>query len=145
MRFPEEKLTIAVLTNGQKLYPYLAHGVADFFIPPPAVKRMKGIQDNDPRTTQRVKEFLADATQDKVNESLFSAEAQKSFVPAFKTFGLPFFKSVDALQSFTLLEHQEDANGILRRYQAIHGKKSVLWSFRLTKEGKIISLEPNSE
>src|SRR5262249_59251789 len=128
VRFPEEKLTIAVLTNGQKLYPYLAHGVADLFIPLSAVKRMKGIEDNDPRTTQMLKQFLADAAQDKVNESLFSAEAQKTFVPAFKTFGLPFFKSIDALQSFTLLEHQEDENGISRRYQAIHGKKSVLWS-----------------
>jgi CubicO group peptidase (beta-lactamase class C family) len=138
LRFPEEKLTIAVFTNGQRLYPYLAQGVADFFVPPPAVKLMKGIEDNDPRMTQMLKQFLADAAQDKVDEALFSADAQKTFVPAFKAFGLPFFKSVDALQSFTLLEHKDDANGISRRYQAIHGKKSVLWSFRLTKEGKII-------
>jgi hypothetical protein len=110
-----------------------------------AVKQLKGIEDNDLRITQLLKQFFADAAQDKVNESLFSADAQKTFVPAFKSFGLPFFKSVDSLQSLTLLEHKEDANGISRRYQAIHGKKSVLWNFRLTKEGKIISLEPNSE
>jgi hypothetical protein len=119
LRFPEEKLTIAVLTNGQRLYPYLAQGVADFFVPPPAVKRMNGIEDNDLRMTQMLKQFLADAAQDKVDEALFSADAQKAFVPAFKSFGLPFFQSVDSLQSLTLLEHKEDANGISRRYQAI--------------------------
>jgi hypothetical protein len=81
VRFPEEKLTIAVLTNGQKLSPYLAQGVADFFLPPPAVKRMKGIDDNDPRTTRMLKQLLADAAQDKVNESLFSAEAQNLLFP----------------------------------------------------------------
>jgi D-alanyl-D-alanine carboxypeptidase len=145
LRFPDEKLTIAVLTNGQNLYPYLAQGVADFFIPPLAIKVMKGIEDKDPRTTEVLKKFLTDAAGDQVNESLFSADAQKAFVPAFKTFGLPFFKSLDTLQSFILVDHKEDENGIARRYQAIHGKKSIVWNFRLTKEGKITALEPTSE
>jgi len=115
LRFPEEKLTIVVLTNAQKLYPYLAQGVADFFIPPLAITVMKGIDDKDPRTTEILKKFLADAAEDQVNESLFSADAQKAFVPAFKAFGLPFFKSLDTLQSFTLVDHKEDENGIARR------------------------------
>jgi len=145
LRFPEEKLTIAVLTNGQRLYPYLAQGVANFFVPPPAVQVMKGIEDNRPQTTKILKNFLADAAQDKVDESLFSADAQNAFVPDFKTFGLPFFKSIDSPQSFTLVEHEEDENGIARGYQAIHGKKSLIWNFRLTKDGQITSLEPSSE
>lgn len=34
LRMPEERATFIVLTNGQKLYPYLAKGVSELFYPP---------------------------------------------------------------------------------------------------------------
>jgi hypothetical protein len=92
-----------------------------------------------------LKEVLLDAAQDKVNGALFTSEAQKQFVPAFKSFGLPFFKSLDAMQSFNLIEQKEDEKSITRRYQAVYGKKALIWNFRLSKDGKIMSLEPIPE
>jgi CubicO group peptidase (beta-lactamase class C family) len=145
LHFPEEKLTIAVLTNAQRLYPYLAQGVADLFVPPPPVKIVKAIEDKDPRASQTLKRLLLEAAQDKVDGSLFSAEAQKTFVPAFKSFGLPFFKSLDSLQSFQLVQHKEDEQGVSRRYQAVYGNRAIFWNFHLNKEGKITALEPSME
>ena len=145
LRFPVEKLTIVVLTNGQKLYPYLAQGVADLFIPPPPLREVKGVEDNDPAITQMLKTMLLDATQEKVNDSLFTVESQRQFLPAFKTFALPFFKSLDPLQSWVLIEHKKTEKSILRRYRAVYGKKVIIWNFELSTDGKIISMEPSSE
>jgi len=145
LRFPDEKLTIVVLTNAQKLHPYLAQGVADLFIPPPPLKEVKGVDDNDPAITQMLKAMLLDAAQEKVDDSLFTVDSQRNFVPAFKNFGLPFFKSLDPLQSLVLIEHKQMEKSILRRYQAVYGKKAIIWNFELSKDGKIISLQPSSE
>ena len=145
LRFPEEKLTIIVLSNGQRLYPYLAQGVADFYFPPLPVKEVKGIEDDNPEITGIVKKVLGDGMLDKLDESLFTAEAQKDFIPSYKNFGLPFFQSLEPLQSLNLTEHKENENSTVRRYRSVHGKKAVIWTFTFNKDRKIISFDSNQE
>jgi CubicO group peptidase (beta-lactamase class C family) len=145
LRFPEEKLTIVVLSNGQRLYPYLAQGVADFYFPPAPVKQIKGIEDNDAELTRIVEKVLDDGMRDKLDESLFTAEALKDFIPSYRNFGLPFFKSLEPIQSLVLTEHKENENSIVRRYRSVHGKKAVVWTFTFTKDKKIISFNSNQE
>ena len=145
LRFPDEKLTIVVLTNQQRLFPRLAEGVADFFIPAPPLRETRGIEDNDEKLTFMLRAVLLDAAQGKVNADLFDSEALKSLVPAFKDFGPVFFSSLDPLQSFVLVEQSTESERRIRRYRTLFGKKPVIWTFVLSKDGKIISMEPTSE
>ena len=145
LRFPDEKLTIIVLTNQQRLFPRLAEGVADLFIPAPPIREIRGIADTDAKLTLILWEVLLDAAQGKVNADLFNSEAQKSLVPAFRDFGPVFFISLDPLQSFVLVEQSAEGERRIRRYRALFGKKPIIWTFVLGKDGKIISMEPTSE
>jgi CubicO group peptidase (beta-lactamase class C family) len=145
LRFPDEKLTIIVLTNQQRLFPRLAEGVADLFIPAPPIREVRGIADTDEKLTLILREVLLDAAQGIVNADLFNSEAQTSLVPAFRDFGPVFFISLDPLQSFVLVEQSAEGERRIRRYRALFGKKPIIWTFVLSKDGKIISMEPTSE
>jgi D-alanyl-D-alanine carboxypeptidase len=146
LRFPEEKLTVIVLSNGHRVYPYLARGVADFYLPPPPPpKEVKGIADDDAELTAIVKKVLSDGAQDKLDAALFTTEAQKDFVPGYRNFGLPFFLSLEPPESLVLLEHRKTESGIVRRYRSIHGKKVVNWEFRFSKDKKLVSFESKAE
>ena len=92
-----------------------------------------------------LRSVLLDAAQGKVNADLFDSEAQKSLVPAFKDFGPVFFSSLDPLQSFVLVEQSAERERRIRRYRALFGKQQIIWTFVLSKDGKIISMEPTSE
>lgn len=145
LRFPDEKLTIIILTNQHKLYPYLARGIADFYFPLVPAREIPGIFDNEVELTDLVKKVINDGMQDRLDDSLFTPEAQKGFVPNYKTFGLPFFVSLDQLQSLVLIEQNVDENKITRKYRGIFGKKAVLWTFRFNKDKKIISFDSKPE
>ena len=145
LRFPEEKLSIVVLSNEQRLYPYLAKGIADFYFPPAPVKEVKGIVDNDPELTQIVKNFLAGGMRDEIDRTLFTDKSKRDFVPGYYTFGLPFFGALEPLESVVLLEHKADENKIIRRYRSVHGKKAVIWRFEFSGDRKFISIDSFQE
>ena len=145
LRFPKEKLTIIVLSNEQRLYPYLAKGIADFYFPPAKIKEVKGIEDNDVEITRIVKKVLTDGMNDKLDSNLFSEKARQEFVPGFQIFGLPFFLSLEPMQSLVLLEHKENQGVILRRYRGIYGKKAVILIFEFDKDKKLLSFDIDQE
>ncbi|MFN6962342.1 MAG: serine hydrolase domain-containing protein [Pyrinomonadaceae bacterium] len=145
LRFPRERLTIAVLTNGQRLFPYLARGIADVYFPRPAVKPSRPITDSDADLTRLVRKFIADGMRDTVDETLFTTDAQAELVPAFRRFGLPLFGQLDPLASLDLIEEISKDGEITRKYRAIHGSKAVLWVFVFDKNKKIKSLDPTIE
>ena len=144
-RFPDEKLSVVVIQNGQRVYPYMAKGVADFYLPPAPIKEVKGIADENPELTAIVKKVIADGMEDKLDETLFTFDAQKNFVPGFRNFGLPFFVSIDAPQSFVLVEHKPKETGVVRRYRGIYGKKAVIWTFEFDKNNKLVFFDPRPE
>lgn len=144
-RFPDEKLSVVVIQNGQRVYPYMAKGVADFYLPPAPPSEVKPIADEHAELTAIVKKVIADGMQDKLDETLFTADAQKNFVPQYRNFGLPFFASLDAPQSFALVEHKPKETGVVRRYRGIYGKKGVTWTFEFDKDNKIVFFDPRPE
>ncbi len=144
-RFPDEKLSVVVLQNGQRVYPYMAKGVADFYLPPAPAQEVKGIADQQPELTAIVKKVIADGIADKLDETLFTSDAQKNFVPAYRNFGLPFFVSLDAPQSFVLIEHKPKETGVLRRYRGIYGKKAGTWTFEFDQTNKLVFFDPRPE
>lgn len=140
--FPEERLGIAVLTNAQRLYPYLAQGVADLLLPGPPAEAAKGIEDAQPALTARLQALLADAGRERVDAAQFAAQAQKVFVPSLKPFLFPFLRSLEPLGRFVLVEERKTPEGLRRRYQGLHGRKAVLWQFDVTPDGKVLGFGP---
>jgi CubicO group peptidase (beta-lactamase class C family) len=71
--FPQERLAIVVLTNQQKMFPYLAEGISDLILPPAPLP--KAIGDRDPELTARLRTVLTDAAGGKVNPDLIAEDA----------------------------------------------------------------------
>jgi CubicO group peptidase (beta-lactamase class C family) len=143
--FPEERLGIAVLTNGQSLYPYLAQGVSELFYPPPAVKLPQGIADSKPELSAQLRKVLEDCFAGRVNEASFTASAQREFIPQLKMFLLPFFKSLTPTDEFVLTLERTDDGKTRREYAARHGSKAVTWQFDVDNESKLLGFGPKSE
>jgi CubicO group peptidase (beta-lactamase class C family) len=145
IRFPEDKTTIIVLTNQFRLYPHLAQGIADLYYPPQPAKEIPSIEDTDPKTTEMLKKILLDAASGHVNDAMFTVEAQKGFVPSFREFGPVYFASMEPLQRFTLIEEKKEGENLVRKYQAFFGPRAKTWTFVLTLDRKIVSMEPDSD
>jgi CubicO group peptidase (beta-lactamase class C family) len=144
LRFPDEKLTVVVLCNQQRLYPYLAEGVADYFVPPPA-DPAKPIADTDSRLTAALRSVLGDAAAGRVNAELFTPEARKQFVPALREMGPQVLGVFDPVRSMELLEETKQGAATVRRYRVTLGSKPMIWTFVLDAGGKIQSMQPSSE
>jgi CubicO group peptidase (beta-lactamase class C family) len=144
IRFVDDKLTIIVLTNQQKLFPALAEGVADIIAPAPVLDR-KSIADDDPALTATLRALIEGLAVGRVDEELFTPEARKQLLPSLREFGPQLIGFYDPLKSFTLVEQQRESNRTIRKYRAMYGTKPVLWTFVLGNDRRIISMEPVSE
>lgn len=142
LHFPKERATFVVLTNGKKLYPYLAQGVSELFYPPPPALMPKGIEDQRPGLTTVLRKILGEAAAGRVSEEHFSEGARKEFVPAFKDFLLPFLVSLPALDDFVLLAETPKDGGIRRTYRARHGRRAQTWGFDVDPDGKLLGFGP---
>lgn len=143
--FPEERLGIAVLTNGQSLYPYLAQGISELYYPAPPVRLPQGIADNNPALSAQLRSVLADSFAGQVDEAKFSASAKTDFIPALKTFLLPFFRSLAPTDEFVLTLERSADGKTRREYTARHGTKKVTWQFDVDDAGKVLGFGPKSE
>jgi hypothetical protein len=141
----DDKLTVIVLTN-QTSAPSkpMAMRIASFFVPGLSYEQVKGIEDKDPKITELLRELLVNAQQGKADASLFAPEASQ-LADFIKRVGPNFLGTKGALKSFVLLEHREEATKRVLTYRSVFGETSILWTFALNKEGKILSLSPKEE
>jgi D-alanyl-D-alanine carboxypeptidase len=141
----DDKLTVIVLTN-QTSAPSkpMAMHIASFFIPGLSYEQAQGIEDKDPKITELLREVLVNAQQGKADASLFAPEASQ-LADFIKRAGPEFLGTKGALRSFVLLERREEATKRVLAYRSVFGETSILWTFELTKEGKILSLSPKEE
>lgn len=146
LRFPEERLTIIVLANQSRMYPYLAQGVADLLVtavpeaPPPM------LPDNAPEVTANVERLLGALARGEVIEEAFTEEAQKQFVPQLRAFLVPYARSLGAPMSLRLIEETkgEDEERTKRVYRVTYGEKTVDWSLEIAAEGAIVGMGPTT-
>ncbi len=92
-----------------------------------------------------LKGVLVAAAQGKVDAALFSPEAQKEIVPLIQRVGPGFLRPLGPLKSLVLLEVRDEQASRIYRYRALFQDSSLLWTFTLTKEGKISSFQPTEE
>lgn len=142
LRLTKERTTVIVLTNGQKLYPYLAQGISELVYPPPPVTMPEGVPDSRADLSARLRHVLLDGAAGKVDETQFGAQARKDFVPAFRSFLLPFLSSLAPVDAFVLMAEVPKGDGIRRTYRARHGKRGQTWGFDIDKEGKLLGFGP---
>lgn len=117
--------------------------IASFYLPALAAPD-KSIADKNPPMTALLKGVLLDAAQGKANAALFSPSAQEK-VAFVQRVGPRFLGPLGPLQSFTLLEQRDEGSRRTYRYRAVFKEKTLVWTFELTQEGKIVNLQPAEE
>ena len=146
LHLPDARLTVVVLANQSRLYPYLAHGVADLLLPAPRVAGTTATPpDTAPALTARLRAVLAAAAAGTVDTLAFTPDARREFVPAFAQFGLSYTRALGGPTAMTLVGERADGGRTEREYRVHHGRKPVRWRFSLTPDGRIAGLAPTPE
>lgn len=124
----------------------MARHIASFYLPAISDEGNKGITDTDPKLTEVLRGVLIDAAQGKADPAPFAPEARETMTPFIQRVGSRFLGARGALQSFVLLELKDEAVNRTRRYRAVFANgSSLIWTFELTKDGKILAMEPKEE
>jgi hypothetical protein len=137
VRFPDDKLTVIVLTNAEGGHAgAIARKIAAQFLPELAEKIDEPIADGDEQTTERLRGMLEGALKGEVDRELFTDEATEKLVPRIKD-DRERLASFGALKTFQLLERKE-GEGVLRlRYRAVLENETLQMFFTLDKDGRI--------
>jgi hypothetical protein len=75
---------------------------------------------------------------------LFSAEAQKTVLPAIQDFGPVIVNQLEPLSRMYLIERKVNGTETRLLYRVYFGERPMKWRFVLDREGKITDLEPSS-
>ena len=145
-RYVNDKLSVIVLCNlTQAPSELIARHVASIYIPEISDADKTGIEDKDPKLTEELKRLLENAALGQVDPSVFTPAALGQVVPMVRQAGPRMLGPLGPMQSFTLLEETTESAKRFRRYRAKYEKMTLIWSFELTSDGKIINLEPKPE
>ena len=136
-RFPDDKLTVIVLTNADGGHSgAIARGIAARFVPELAEKAVEPIADKDEPTTERLKGVIVAALKGEVDPELFTAEAKKVLVPRIKQ-DKERLAAFGPLKTFQLLERKASDGGLRLRYRAVFENEKLKVMYALDKTGKI--------
>lgn len=145
-RFPEDGITVIVLTNTDAADPSaLAAGVAGRYVPALAPLAAKPIEDKDPETTRMLRGVLQSIFEDRIDPDRFTpemlavlrSEGGKQATESLKRFG--------PLGAFALLARTEEGGRISLRYRAVLGTSPVLCMVEIDASGKIAGLRFSGE
>ncbi len=141
IRFPKDKLTIAVLANLAQANPnILTRAVASAFYPEFSIK-YKPLKDLDEELTAKTKRVLFQISENKAEAEAFTAEAQKTFLPdrskpigeKLNMFGLP----IAAIYESQLIEREETDESVISRYSLTELTKDLVVEVKSAKDKKI--------
>jgi CubicO group peptidase (beta-lactamase class C family) len=143
LHFPDDRLTIVVLTNQSRMYPYLAEGVADLLLPKGWTGRTA--PDREPALTAQHRRVLEDAARGVVDDALFAPTARKEFVPALRGMGPDVLGLFDPIRVLEVVEDRTATGQRTRTYRVYFGTRPMIWVFEMDRDGKITSFRPGSE
>lgn len=142
LRFPQEEVTIIVLTNQSTMYPYLAQGIADLVIPAPRGPAPTPIADTDTTISHRIQVLLRSLADGHIPDEAFTDEARRGFVPQIRTFLPPYTRSLGTPDTITLIDETTGDGRRERAYLVSYAGKPVVWRFQLAPDGRIQSMRP---
>lgn len=125
------------------MFPYLAEGVADFYLP--AFPLPKAIADTDPSLTEQLKHVLSEAAEGRADPNTIAPESQSGLVPTLKEAGPMVLGVFDPIRRLDLMMEQKEQGRWRRKYRVLMGNVSRYWIFDLTPARKIVSMQPSSE
>ena len=149
-RFPNDSLTIIVLTNlGSYGIPETASvnswrmttKVAGFYI---SDLPYQPIADREPEFTSIIKDMHVRPIEESWNKDLFAPEYWAELKNALTGIG-GFLKSFGPLQSLVLVERKQNGEDQLYRYRMVYKDNSLIISVARNKAGKIVNLSPQAE
>ena len=131
-----------VLSNQQRMFPYLAQGVVDLLVPAPAPDTFS-IPDPDPAFSARARKLAEGLARGELPADAFTAEAQAEFVPMAREYAPMLLGSLEPLREFTPVEDSPVGEGRRRKYRATYGTKVVVWAFEIAADDKLVSMFPD--
>jgi CubicO group peptidase (beta-lactamase class C family) len=143
VRIPDRKLTIIAVTNQQNLYPLIAEGIADFYLPAPPER--SGIADKNPEGARRVREMLTSALQGQLDKASFNEGGRANMVPFLQGFGQTLLKLLGPVQSVRLLADDEAGGLRTRRYRINFETRPMEWLLETDGQGLIQGIYPVGE
>ncbi|RKG70394.1 serine hydrolase domain-containing protein [Corallococcus terminator] len=141
--FPDDKLAVVVLTNQRKLSPNLAHGVANFYLPPPPFLNEPGITDPAPARTATLKQVLEALARGAAEARHFTGPAKEDLKEmnewmAMRLGGFPPLGRLVLLSAST--DHKK------RTYRAVYGKDlTQRWTVTFDPTGLISEVDATDE
>jgi hypothetical protein len=122
-----------------------AHGPADRVVLRPGLSyaHAAGIREKSPEVTQLVRSVLIDAQQGKADAKAFAEASRIAFF--VRRVGLRFLGPRGGLKALVLLEQNDDPSRRTFIYRVQFEKSTIVWSFTLDRDGKILGLEPLEE
>ncbi len=142
VRLPDEKLTVIVLANQQRLNPNLAPTIAGLFLPPPTIA---ALADTQPELTKTLRAVAAGYAAGQLDDAAFAPSVRAELVPELRVWGPVIAGIWPAIDRWTLVDESQSASGSVRRYAAQAGKFSVRWTFTLDDGGRILQVEPKPD
>ncbi|GMU02148.1 hypothetical protein KH5H1_62680 [Corallococcus caeni] len=141
--YPDDKLSVVVLTNQRKLVPNLAHGVANFYLPSPPLLNDPGITDATPERTQALKQLLPALVEGKADARHFTGAAKDALADLNEWLPIQL-GGMPRLSRLVLLE--DSADHLTRTYRAVYGKDQTLrWKVLFSQSGLIAELDVADE
>jgi CubicO group peptidase (beta-lactamase class C family) len=141
--FPDDRVAIVVLLNQQRMFPYMAEGIADIVLPPGASP--PPVTDTDPVLTRRLRAVLVAAGEGKATGEEMAEASRAPLVATLREQGPIVIGMLDPIEDLVLVDERREAGRWTRKYRVMFGRSARYWSFDLTPEGKIASLRPVSE
>ena len=140
LHFPEEQLSIVVLTNQQKYFPYMAEGIADKLLNR-STRVPPDVEDPNTATTSRLRQLVADSRAGHVPSEAFAGRQAEGLVSMLRDIGPTYFASLGAVTHFDLLK----VSGTTREYRAWFGGKPIRFTFDLDNQDRVTLLEFQAE
>jgi D-alanyl-D-alanine carboxypeptidase len=138
LRYPDDKLTVIVLTNQENAQPdRIAKAVAGIYVPDLAEKEEPIAADPDPKMTEFLKNLTIAMSKGLADPGLFTLEAQKAIFPDKAKEAQQFLTKLGPLKSFMYLRQKMEGPNRVIQYRATFGDTQLLMIYVVDKDGKI--------
>lgn len=140
-RYPDDKLTVIVLTNRSGSNPgRIAKQIASSYIAALTPPAANAIEDKEPKVTELVRDTLLKTADGTLTPERFTSEMATALFPDKVSQAKDFLKSAGPLKSLSLLARKDVADNRAYRYRAEYRDMVLVVVVTLTKDDKIAGL-----
>ncbi|WNM18063.1 serine hydrolase domain-containing protein [Flavobacterium capsici] len=140
-RYPEKKLAVIVFANLKRARTYkMSTRILQLFQPELSPIKLKPINDNDPKTTKLLGNFVEKLIKNTVTEDMLTTEFGKEFLPVVEK-NSKFLNRQGTFEKMELLDRKNvDNEHSMHHYRLVFSEESIELIFWLTKDNKIESI-----